>query len=135
MEVAYIDAFHADPVRFWSFYGQSALPGSEGKAPQWRCPRGAGGPEAAGILDGVITQNIDMAPPPGRHLGASCRGTRHDRHLVEACHVRGSVELAEEGQRRGDRRGDDGVPRCEHCGARRSSPMWSCSASSWTPLR
>src|ERR1700692_4645158 len=58
MEVAHIDAFHEHPARFWSFYGERFAALAD-KRPH-------GGPEALarleamGILDGVITQNIDM---------------------------------------------------------------------------
>jgi NAD-dependent deacetylase len=58
MEVAHIDVFRRDPERFWSFYGQrfSTLREKE--------PNGAHAAlvelERRGILDAVITQNIDM---------------------------------------------------------------------------
>src|SRR5215471_18853504 len=58
MEVAHIDAFRCDPVSFWSFYGQrfAALaekqPNGAHRALVWL--------EARGLLDGVITQNVDM---------------------------------------------------------------------------
>ena len=58
MEVAHIDAFHGDPVRFWGFYGER-FASLEGKQ-----PNGAHGVlaefEGDGLLDGLITQNIDM---------------------------------------------------------------------------
>jgi NAD-dependent deacetylase len=58
MEVARIDAFRADPVRFWAFYGErfASLAGKQ--------PNGAHRTlvalEQRGLLDGVVTQNIDM---------------------------------------------------------------------------
>ncbi len=58
MEVAHIDAFRADPARFWSFYGQ--------RFASLRDKRPNGAHEALvelerrGLLDGVITQNIDQ---------------------------------------------------------------------------
>src|SRR5271170_6187260 len=58
MEVAHIDAFRRDPVRFWKFYGQrfATLGG--------KLPNGAHDAlvtlEQRGLLDAVITQNIDM---------------------------------------------------------------------------
>ncbi len=58
IEVAHIDAWRANPERFWSFYGQRfrALGDKE--------PNGAHRAlvqlERRGLLDAVITQNIDM---------------------------------------------------------------------------
>jgi NAD-dependent deacetylase len=57
MEVAHIDAWRADPERFWHFYGNrfQTLEGKE--------PNGAHAAlvalEQRGLLDGVVTQNID----------------------------------------------------------------------------
>jgi NAD-dependent deacetylase len=110
MEVAHIDAFHDDPVRFWSFYGER-FASLEGKQPNGAHVALAR-LEELGILDAVITQNIDML-----HRRA---GTRE---LVEvhgtiatcsclACH--GRVELAEVRARQAA--AADGVPRCEQCG-------------------
>jgi NAD-dependent deacetylase len=111
MDVAHIDAFHRDPERFWSFYSERfALLGD-------KLPNDAhlalARMEADGLLDAVITQNIDML-----HRRA---GTRE---LVE---VHGSVELSrclqcdgevplEEARKRA-REDEEGVPRCERCGA------------------
>ncbi|MBW3652948.1 MAG: NAD-dependent deacylase [Actinobacteria bacterium] len=58
MEVAHIDAWRANPERFWAFYGERfrSLGGKE--------PNGAHRAlvelERRGLLRGVITQNIDM---------------------------------------------------------------------------
>ncbi len=58
MEVAHIDAFRADPVRFWSFYGERFATLGDKR------PNGAHDAlaelERRGLLDCVITQNIDM---------------------------------------------------------------------------
>ena len=58
MEVAHIDAWRADPERFWRFYG-SRFTMLDGKQ-----PNGAHHAlvelERRGTLDAVITQNIDM---------------------------------------------------------------------------
>jgi len=57
MEVAHIDAWRADPERFWHFYGNrfAALDGKE--------PNGAHRAlvelERRGMLDAIVTQNID----------------------------------------------------------------------------
>ena len=58
MEVAHINAFRADPVRFWSFYGDRFATLGD-KQPNG-AHRALVALEAAGMLDGVITQNIDM---------------------------------------------------------------------------
>jgi NAD-dependent deacetylase len=109
MEVAHIDVFHEDPERFWGFYGQrfAAL---KDKQPN-SVHRALVALEAAGLLDAVITQNIDML-----HRKA---GTRE---LVE---VHGSIEFCsclQCGTRVTLRRARDllaaderGVPRCDRC--------------------
>ena len=57
MEVAHIDVFRRDPERFWRFYGErfQALEHKRPTAPTRRSPT----LERAGLLDAVITQNID----------------------------------------------------------------------------
>ena len=58
MAVAHIDAWHADPERFWSFYGERFATLGDKR------PNGAHEAlvelERRGMLDGVVTQNIDM---------------------------------------------------------------------------
>ena len=58
MAVAHIDAWRADPARFWRFYGErfAAL---EGKRPNG-AHRALVELERRGRLDAVVTQNIDM---------------------------------------------------------------------------
>jgi NAD-dependent deacetylase len=58
MEVAHIDAFHRDPERFWSFYGQR-FQTLEQKRPN-PAHLALAELERAGMLDAVITQNIDQ---------------------------------------------------------------------------
>jgi NAD-dependent deacetylase len=58
MEVAHIDAWRRDPARFWAFYGQRFAT-LDGKAPN-RAHAVLAELERRGVLDGVITQNIDM---------------------------------------------------------------------------
>jgi NAD-dependent deacetylase len=57
MEVAHIDVFRRDPERFWHFYGDRFA------TLEHQRPNGAHAAlarlEAAGLLDAVITQNID----------------------------------------------------------------------------
>jgi len=57
MEVAHIDAFRRDPQRFWSFYGER-FQTLEHKQPN-RAHLALAALERAGLLDAVITQNID----------------------------------------------------------------------------
>lgn len=110
MEVAHIDAFHRDPRRFWGFYGQR-FQTLEHKEPN-RAHEVLALLEGAGLLDAVITQNVDRL-----HARA---GTRE---LIE---VHGSIShsrcldcgagypLAEVKDRHA---GDaEGVPRCD-CGS------------------
>jgi NAD-dependent deacetylase len=110
MEVAHIDAFHSDPVRFWSFYGRRFATLGE-KRPNG-AHRALVAMEERGLLDAVITQNIDML-----HRKA---GTKE---LIEvhgsiascsclSCHT--SAPLGEVSIRL--ERARDGVPRCEDCG-------------------
>jgi NAD-dependent deacetylase len=78
MEVAHIDVFHRDPERFWRFYG-ARFQTLEDIRPN-RAHAALATLEAAGLLDAVITQNIDRL-----HARA---GTRK---LVE---VHGSIDHA-----------------------------------------
>jgi NAD-dependent deacetylase len=57
MEVAHIEAFHRDPERFWQFYAHR-FQTLEGKRPN-RAHAVLAELEAAGLLQAVITQNID----------------------------------------------------------------------------
>jgi NAD-dependent deacetylase len=107
MEVAHIDAFRRDPVRFWSFYGQRLTMLAD-KRPN-PAHVALAELERRGRLEGVITQNID-----GLHAAAGSRevveihgsvatgscltcGARHTRAEVVA-------RLAAD---------PDGVPRCD----------------------
>jgi len=110
MEVAHIDAWRRDPAHFWHFYGDRF------QTLRDKQPNGAHEAlvelERRGILDAVVTQNIDML-----HRKA---GTRE---LVE---VHGSIETSSclrDGRRyplaevRRRLAGDPaGIPRCD-CGA------------------
>jgi NAD-dependent deacetylase len=109
MEVAHIDAFRRDPVRFWSFYGQR-FQTLEDKRPN-RAHAALVELERAGLLDAVITQNIDRlhARAGSREL-VEVHGTiAHSSCLV--CGLRYELEVVRvrcEGA-------SDGVPRCD-CG-------------------
>jgi NAD-dependent deacetylase len=58
MAVAHIDAFRRDPERFWAFYGER-FQTLEDKRPN-RAHEVLAELEQAGLLDAVITQNIDQ---------------------------------------------------------------------------
>jgi NAD-dependent deacetylase len=110
MEVAHIDAFRRDPARFWSFYGQR-FQTLEDKQPN-RAHAALVQLERAGLLDAVITQNIDrLHERAGTQNLVEVHGSiSHSSCLV--CGLRyelGDVRARHEGAR-------DGVPRCD-CGA------------------
>jgi NAD-dependent deacetylase len=109
MEVAHIDAFHRDPERFWSFYSTrfQTLAHKEPNPAHVALSR----LEEAGLLDAVITQNIDRL-----HRRAGSREVIEVHGSIEscsclACGARYPLEVI------GDRQAPDpaGVPRCE-CG-------------------
>jgi len=108
MEVAHIDAFERDPARFWSYYRPRFQALGE-KRPN-RAHEALAELERRGLLEGVITQNIDRL-----HRVAG------SRNLVE---VHGSIETSScRGCRASygiDRVGglfdSTGVARCAACG-------------------
>jgi NAD-dependent deacetylase len=110
MEVAHIDAFRSDPRRFWSFYGErfSTL---ESKRPNG-AHRALVQLERRGMLDAVITQNVDMLH---RKAGALELVEVHGSIATSSClHCGGSISLE---QTRARMRADgEGVPRCAKCG-------------------
>jgi NAD-dependent deacetylase len=109
-EVANIDAFRRDPVRFWSFYGQRFQALGD-KQPN-RAHLALAELERAGLLEAVITQNIDRlhARAGTQNLVEVHGSIAHSICLV--CGLR--YELGDVGARlTGD---PEGVPRCD-CGA------------------
>jgi NAD-dependent protein deacetylase/lipoamidase len=111
MDVAHIDAFNSDPVRFWSFYGERFATLAE-KQPNG-AHRALVAMEQQGILDAVITQNIDML-----HRRSGTRELVEVHGSIATCtclRCGGSIPLAE--VRVMLRAAADGVPRCEGCGA------------------
>jgi len=110
MEVAHIDVFRREPERFWRFYGDRF------QSLRDKRPNGAHAVlaelERRGLLDGVITQNID-----GLHAAA---GTRklvevHGSIRSSSCPPCGAVHPLDDVRAR-QAAGGDGVPRCD-CGA------------------
>jgi NAD-dependent deacetylase len=110
MEVAHIDVFRSDPRRFWSFYGErfSTL---ESKQPNG-AHRALVEMEHRGILDGVITQNVDML-----HRRAGTRELVEVHGSIATCSCpRCGAGISLQEARARMRAVEDGVPRCEECG-------------------
>ena len=109
MEVAHIDAFRADPVRFWRFYGERFATLGE------KQPNGAHLAlvelERGGLLDAVITQNIDMLHS---RAGSGELVEMHGSIATCSCPMCGGAVTVEEVRARlaAD---PEGVPRCESC--------------------
>jgi len=111
MEVAHIDAFHADPVRFWSFYGQRFATLGD-KQPN-DAHRALVALERRGLLDAVITQNIDML-----HRKAGTRELVEVHGSIASCSCpRCGASVGLEDVRVLLRGASDGVPRCAACAA------------------
>ncbi|MGD1058709.1 MAG: NAD-dependent deacylase [Solirubrobacteraceae bacterium] len=110
MEVAHIDAFRRDPVRFWSFYGQRFAT-LDDKQPNG-AHRALVAMERRGLLDAVITQNIDML-----HRKAGTDELVEMHGSIASCSCLGcgaSVTLEDVSSRLAS--AVDGVPRCAECG-------------------
>jgi NAD-dependent deacetylase len=110
MEVAHIAVFQRDPERFWSFYG-GRFDALDDKQPN-RAHRVLAALERAGLLDAVITQNIDRL-----HERAGSREVIevHGSIASSSCLSCGSrFPLAEVRRRRASVRA--GVPSCD-CGS------------------
>ena len=109
MEVAHIDAFRRDPERFWAFYGERF------QTLEHKQPNGAhlalAALERAGMLDAVITQNIDQL-----HLRAGSQQLIevHGTIAHSSCLSCGSGYALAEARAR-QAADDRGVPRCD-CG-------------------
>jgi NAD-dependent deacetylase len=111
MEVAHIDAFREDPVRFWRFYGERfATLG--GKLPNG-AHRALVAMERHGLLDGVITQNVDMLH---RRAGTEQLVEVHGSIASCSCPACGGEGLALEQARARLAADAEGVPRCDSCG-------------------
>ena len=78
MEVAHIDAFRADPVRFWQFYGHR-FQALDGKLPNG-AHRALVALEQQGRLEAVVTQNID-----GLHEAAGSRSIVEVHGSISHC--------------------------------------------------
>ncbi len=110
MEVAHIDVFERDPARFWSYYrprfhalgDKRPNPAHEALAEL----------ERRGLLEGVITQNIDRL-----HRAAGSRNVVEVHGSIETSSCRGCATAY--GIEEVDRLfGGDGVARCAACAGR-----------------
>jgi NAD-dependent deacetylase len=109
MEVAHIDAFRSDPVRFWRFYGERFATLRE-KQPN-DAHRVLVELERRGLLDGVITQNVDML-----HRRAGTRELVEVHGSIATCSCPDCGERATLEQARALMSADaEGVPRCGAC--------------------
>jgi NAD-dependent deacetylase len=107
MEVAHIDAFRADPVRFWRFYG-SRFDTLDDKEPNG-AHRALVELERRGLLDAVVTQNIDrLHRKAGTRSLVEVHGTI-DHSSCLACGRRFPLEVVRERLEVAA----DGVPRCD----------------------
>jgi NAD-dependent deacetylase len=108
MEVAHIDAFRRDPGHFWSFYGDRFATLRD------KQPNGAHAAlvelERRGMLDAVITQNIDMLH---RKAGTGELVEVHGTIAHSSCLDCGATFELEEARAR--LVADGAVPRCD-CG-------------------
>jgi NAD-dependent deacetylase len=109
MEVAHIDVFRRDPERFWTFYGERFQTLGD-KRPN-RAHLALAELEQAGLLDAVITQNIDrLHEQAGTENLIEVHGSiAHSSCL--SCRARFQLEDVR-GRCAADERG---VPRCD-CG-------------------
>jgi NAD-dependent deacetylase len=109
MQVAHIDAWRADPARFWHFYGDRFLTLRD------KQPNGAHAVlvelEHRGLLQAVVTQNIDMLH---RKAGTADLVEMHGTIEHSSCLACGNQYPLAEVQRRLEA-ADDGVPACD-CG-------------------
>jgi len=114
MEVAHIDAFHSDPARFWGFYGTRFATLSS------KLPNGAHQAlaelEQRGLLDAVITQNVDML-----HRKAGTRELVEVHGSIASCSCPACGRavtpraVTPDQVRERLRAEPDGVPRCDRC--------------------
>jgi NAD-dependent deacetylase len=107
MEVAHIDVFRRDPERFWRFYGDR-FQTLEHKQPN-RAHAALATLEAGGLLDAVITQNIDrLHARAGTRELIEVHGTI-DSSSCLACGARYPLGDVRSRQRRDEA----GIPRCD----------------------
>ncbi len=110
MKVAHIDSLRADPAGFWHFYGErfSTLAGKRPNAAH----RALVAMERNGMLDAVITQNVDML-----HRKAGTAELIEVHGSIASCTCAACGGEIPQPEVRARRLADpDGVPRCDSCG-------------------
>ena len=111
IEVAHIDAFRREPIRFWSFYSERFATLGE-KQPN-AAHRALALMQREGLLDAVITQNIDML-----HRKAGTQELVEVHGSIAGCSCLGcGASVTAERARALMAADSDGVPRCEGCQA------------------
>jgi NAD-dependent protein deacetylase/lipoamidase len=109
MEVAHISVFRRDPQRFWEFYGER-FQTLEDKRPN-RAHVALAALERAGLLDAVITQNIDrLHALAGSQVLIEVHGT-----IAHCSCLRCRARYDSADVRARQAADEHGVPRCE-CG-------------------
>ena len=107
MEVAHIDAWRANPQRFWSFYGDRFQTLGD------KQPNGAHQAlvelERRGLLSAVVTQNIDMLH---RRAGTQTLVEVHGSIATSSCLSCGAIFSLDDVIER-MRAAQDGVPACD----------------------
>jgi NAD-dependent deacetylase len=111
MEVAHIDAFKRDPARFWGFYGERFA--TLGPKRPNAAHLALAALERAGMLDAVITQNVDQLH---RKAGSTELIEVHGSIATCSCLECGERVSSEEARAR-LARDPQGVPRCRACAA------------------
>jgi NAD-dependent deacetylase len=109
MKVAHVDSLRADPAGFWRFYGErfATLAGKRPNAAH----RALVAMERRGLLDAVITQNVDML-----HRKAGTAELIEVHGSIASCTCAGCGGEVAGLEVRARRLADpDGVPRCECC--------------------
>jgi len=110
MTVAHIDAFRSDPARFWGFYSRRFATLGD-KQPN-DAHMALVTLEQAGLLDGVITQNVDML-----HRKAGTRELVEVHGSIATCScLRCDLSVTLEQARALIGADPGGVPRCAACG-------------------
>jgi NAD-dependent deacetylase len=108
MKVAHIDAFRSDPASFWGFYRERFASLGD------KQPNGAhlalAALERAGLLEGVITQNIDLL-----HRKAGTKELVEVHGSIASCSCLRCRTSVHAERVRELLAGGDGVPRCEAC--------------------
>ncbi|MDO9356297.1 MAG: NAD-dependent protein deacylase [Solirubrobacteraceae bacterium] len=110
MEVAHIDVWERDPVRFWSFYGQRFH--TLGPAEANPAHRAVAELESRGLIEAVITQNIDRL----HHKGGAKDVIEMHGSIAHGVCLSCATRVDFEPLTASMAAAADGVPRCD-CGA------------------